>query len=172
MEFLNEQIKAGSIPEIQNIVWQPVERNYLKIIRIQLLIFSAVLLLVAVALLFFIPELQKPFLIILLAGGWILICWIVFLLQEKLFHSLAFCIREHDVIYRRGWIIKKIIACPFSRIQHCNVSAGPLDRKYGLSSLTLYTAGVEDGGLTIPGLNEGVAQRLRDFIITKIKNSE
>lgn len=172
MDFLNEQIPSFSMPEVQDVMWQPVEKDHLKVLRLQWLIVSALFLLIIVSLLLFINELQYPLWIILLPAGWIIISWLYFILQEKSFRSLAYCIREHDILYRRGWIIQKIMACPFNRIQHCTVDSGPIDRKYCLSSLTLYTAGAEGADITIPGLNESMAQRLREFIMNKIKPDE
>lgn len=172
MGFLNEQITNFSIPEVQDVMWQPVEKDYLKVLHFQWLIVSSILLLIIVSLLILINELQYPILITFLTAGWIIISWLYFFLQEKSFQRLAYCIREHDILYRRGWLIQKIIACPFNRIQHCTVDNGPIDRKYRLSSLTLYTAGADSADITIPGLNESMAQRLREFIMNKIKPDE
>ena len=172
MNFLNEQISPGSIPDIQAVDWQPVEKDYLKVLRLQWLIFSVILLFVAVGLFFFILQLQQRFPLILIVTGWVLIIGCYFFLQEKSFHRLAYVIREHDILYRRGWIVQRIIACPFNRVQHCSADAGPLDRKFRLSSITLFTAGATGADLRISGLKEELAQQLREFILDKIKTDE
>ena len=83
---------------------------------------------------------------------------------------MAYAIREHDILYRHGWIVQRVIACPFNRIQHCSADAGLLDRKFRLSALTLFTAGASGADLRIYGLKEEMAQALRDFIMNKIKS--
>ena len=85
---------------------------------------------------------------------------------------MAYVIREHDILYRSGWIVQRIIACPFNRVQHCSADAGPLDRKFRLSSITLFTAGATGADLRISGLKEELAQQLREFILAKIKANE
>lgn len=172
MNFLNEQIRPGSIPDIQVVDWQPIEKDYLKVLRLQWLIVSVILLFVAVVFFFFILQLKQRVPLILIVTGWVIIIGCYFFLQEKSFHRMAYVIREHDILYRKGWIVRRIIACPFNRVQHCSADAGPLDRKYRLSSITLFTAGATGADLRISGLKEDLAQQLREFILEKIKTNE
>jgi len=172
MNFLNEQIRPDSIPDIQVVDWQPIEKDYLKVLRLQWLIFSVILLFVAVVLFFFSKQLKQSIPFILIITGWVLIIGCYFFLQEKSFYRTAYVIREHDILYRKGWIVQRIIACPFNRVQHCSADAGPLDRKFRLSSITLFTAGATGADLRISGLKEELAQQLREFILDKIKTDE
>lgn len=138
------------MPEVQDVMWQPVEKRSFKSFAftvadcIRFISFDHCILVafykwIAVSVMdYFITRRLDYYKLS------------DFILQEKSFRSLAYCIREHDILYRRGWIIQKIMACPFNRIQHCTVDSGPIDRKYCLSSLTLYTAGAEGANITIP----------------------
>lgn len=172
MDFINEQINTASIPDAEQVTWQPVESDYLKVLRIQWLIVSVVLLAIAVVLLIFVQSFRQPVPIIIIMGGWLIICVFYFVVMEKSFQHLAYAVREHDILYRRGWLVQTMIACPFNRIQHCSADAGLLDRRYKLSSLTLFTAGASGADLRIPGLKEEMAQNLREFIMQKIKTDE
>lgn len=172
MDFINEQVNAATIPDAQQVNWQPVEKDYLKVLRIQWLIVSVVLLIIAIVLLVLVQSFQEPVAFIAITGGWLFIVAFYFLIMGKSFQCLAYAIREHDILYRRGWLVQKMIACPFNRIQHCSVDAGLLDRKYKLSSLTLFTAGANAADLRISGLKEEMAQNLREFIMQKIKTDE
>ena len=172
MDFLNEQIDSSSIPDAKLVNWQPIEKDYLKVLRLEWLIATFVLLFIVIAFLFFMPSLQKPIPIILLIAAWLSIVFLYYFIQEKSFRQLAYAIRGHDILYRHGWIVRRVIACPISRIQHCSADAGPLDRKYKLSSLTLFTAGASGADVKIPGLRAEVAQNLREFIMSKIKTDE
>ena len=172
MDFINEQINSKAIPDAQQINWQPVERDYLKVLRIQWFIVSVVLLVIAVVLLVLVQSFRGPVPFIAITGGWLFVVAFYFLVMEKSFHYLAYAVREHDILYRRGWLVQTMIACPFNRIQHCSADAGLLDRKYKLSSLTLFTAGANAADLRISGLKEEMAQNLREIIMQKIKTDE
>jgi membrane protein YdbS with pleckstrin-like domain len=172
MNFQNEQIQPGGVPEAQQVNWQPVEKDYLKVLRLQWIIVSAILLVVAAAFIILVEAFKDILPLLAITGVWLFITLFYYFIQEKSFRNLAYAVREHDVLYRRGWIVQHMIACPFNRIQHCSADAGPLDRIYKLSSLTLYTAGANGADLRIAGLKEVDAQNLREFIIDKIKANE
>lgn len=62
----------------------------------------------------------------------------------------------HDGVFWRTWS-----AVPRVRIQHTDVSQGPLQRRYGVADLTLYTAGSRFTRIDLPGLEHAVALALR-----------
>lgn len=66
-----------------------------------------------------------------------------------------------------GVIWRTSIAVPRSRVQHLDVSQGPIQRRYGLGVLTIYTAGTEHSQVALPGLAYDVAQRLRDQLLPR-----
>jgi membrane protein YdbS with pleckstrin-like domain len=62
-----------------------------------------------------------------------------------------------DGVFWRAWS-----AVPRVRIQHTDVSQGPLQRRYGVAELKLYTAGSRYTRIDLPGLEHSVALALRD----------
>jgi uncharacterized protein len=56
---------------------------------------------------------------------------------------------------------------PRSRIQHTDVSQGPLERRYGLGTLVVYTAGTQHSQVTLSGLEFTVAQRIRTHLLPR-----
>ena len=56
---------------------------------------------------------------------------------------------------------------PRSRVQHIDVSQGPLERSYGLATLSVYTAGTAYSKLDLPGLDHADALALRDALLPK-----
>lgn len=85
----------------------------------------------------------------------------------KGFMRRAYALRERDLSYRKGWIFTSITTVPFNRIQHTEVSQGPLERKFKLCTLNVYTAGGSTSDLSIPGLEADEAAQLRDYIAQK-----
>lgn len=74
-------------------------------------------------------------------------------------------IRPHDVHLRYGvlWHVERTV--PRRRIQHVDVTAGPLERALGLSSVKLYTAGTREADARVPGLRREVAEGLRTELL-------
>lgn len=54
---------------------------------------------------------------------------------------------------------------PHARVQHTDLERGPLDRRLGLASLVVHTAGTETAALRISGLDEARARELRDALL-------
>lgn len=172
MEFSNAAIDVASLPRAEEIDLKRIEPSYWKVLQLSWLISNLILLTAAAAAVFFIKKLHSVPLIALIAG--VLILWAAsrYWLLQRSFARKAYAIREKDVIYRTGYIIRKLHVCPFNRIQHCSVHSGLLERQYGLASLSLFTAGSEGSDLRIPGLKEETAAAIREFIMQKIKTDE
>jgi membrane protein YdbS with pleckstrin-like domain len=168
MEFLNDQVQLENLPRVENVSLTPIHPSYLKVLRWEWLIMSAILGILVAILLYFIEPLRQALWISLIVGGWILIAAAWYWLQEKSFRTKAYAIREKDVIYRSGWIIESTHTCPFNRIQHSAVTIGPLEKRFGLASLVLYTAGSNEADLRIRGLQEATAWTLKEWITKKV----
>ena len=106
------------------------------------------------------------------AAAWLIITVLRYWLMRESFNRKAFAIRDKDVLYRTGFIIRTLHVCPFNRIQHCSVHAGPIERQFGLASISLFTSGSEGSDLRIPGLTEGTAANIREYITKKIRIDE
>jgi membrane protein YdbS with pleckstrin-like domain len=168
MDFLNQQIDLNTLPGIEDVAWKKIEPDYLKVLRFHWLIVSVVLLIGGGILVFFNSRLQSPLWLASIAFAFLLVSGLYLFFLQRSFHYRAYAIRQHDILYRHGWIVKHTEACPFNRIQHCSVNSGPLERKFRLASLTLYTAASSQGDLKISGLPEETANTLREFIMKKI----
>ena len=70
-------------------------------------------------------------------------------------------VSEREVDMKRGVFVVTRTLVPMSRVQNVDTQQGPLLRYYGLSAVTITTAG---GGHEIPGLSEDVASEVRDRI--------
>jgi membrane protein YdbS with pleckstrin-like domain len=68
---------------------------------------------------------------------------------------------------QRGVVWRMSIAVPRSRVQHLDVTQGPVQRRFGLGVLVIYTAGTEHSQVTLDGLAYEVAQELRDRLLPR-----
>jgi len=66
---------------------------------------------------------------------------------------------------RRGVYWRVVINLPRSRVQHIDVSQGPIDRRYGLGTLVVYTAGTDHAKVSLGGLEHGRALRIREHLL-------
>ena len=95
---------------------------------------------------------------------WAVLYGLMLFVINKSFPVRAYALRELDISYKKGWLFYSHITVPFARVQHSEISQGPVDRYFGLVTLHIYTAGGSSSDLSIPGLPRDEAQRLRDFI--------
>ena len=83
----------------------------------------------------------------------------------------GYAVRDKDIIYRSGVFWRTVTAIPFNRIQHVEKSSTPLDRRFNIATLQLFTAGGSGGDLKIHGLSAETAESLRTFILNKVGSS-
>lgn len=69
----------------------------------------------------------------------------------------------------RGIWMRRDTVVPFSRVQHIDVNQGPIERFYGIATLTLHTAGTHNASVHLPGLGEDLARDMREEIRQHIK---
>jgi len=69
----------------------------------------------------------------------------------------------------RGIWFRSDTVVPFGRVQHIDVNQGPIERFYGIATLTLHTAGTHNASVNLPGLEHGLAMQMREEIRRHIK---
>jgi membrane protein YdbS with pleckstrin-like domain len=73
--------------------------------------------------------------------------------------------RDQDLIVRHGLLIRRLSIVPYARMQYVDVTAGPLERAFGLATVQLHTAAATSDA-RVPGLPPAEAARLRDRLTT------
>jgi uncharacterized protein len=91
----------------------------------------------------------------LVAGG--VLSWIV----SRRYRAWGYAEREDDLLVRRGVMFARLSVVPYGRMQFIDVTAGPLERTFGLATVRLHTAAAATDA-RIPGLARAEAARLRD----------
>ncbi len=66
---------------------------------------------------------------------------------------------------RRGVVFREVVTVPRSRVQHTDVSQGPLERSFGLATLVLHTAGTIHAAVPLEGLAHETANAIRDHFV-------
>lgn len=77
----------------------------------------------------------------------------------------SYCVDQRGVEIRHGVFWRSVENVPRSRVQHIDVSQGPLERRFGLGKLSIYTAGTEYALVALRGLAHERALRIRDHLL-------
>ena len=83
--------------------------------------------------------------------------------QHRRFRAWAYVERGDDLLVRRGVMFSRLSVVPYGRMQFVDVTAGPLERAFGLATVRLHTAAAATDA-RIPGLQRDEALRLRDLL--------
>lgn len=79
----------------------------------------------------------------------------------------SYLVGERQIEVRRGAMFRTELTIPYHRVQHVDVSAGPLEQLFGLRSLTLVTAASTISG-AIAGIEPDEADRVRTVVLARI----
>ncbi|GAA3140260.1 membrane protein YdbS with pleckstrin-like domain [Kribbella aluminosa] len=94
-------------------------------------------------------------LVIALLLGW---AWILIGRNQR---SWKYAEREDELLVSHGILFRELVVVPYGRMQFVDVTAGPLERAYGMATVELHTA-TPATDAKIPGLHPDEAARLRD----------
>ena len=81
------------------------------------------------------------------------------------YRHIRYRLDAHGVTIRRGVVWRTVTSVPTSRVQHTDVSRGPLERCFDLATLVVHTAGTRDASVSLSGLGHRAALALRDRLM-------
>ena len=81
------------------------------------------------------------------------------------YRHIRYRLDAHGVTIRRGVVWRTVTSVPTSRVQHTDVSRGPVERYFDLATLVIHTAGTRDASVALSGLGHREALALRDRLI-------
>ncbi|MBX7482337.1 PH domain-containing protein [Qipengyuania qiaonensis] len=143
----------------------PLDPAYKSMLRLQLAITGLVLLVPTT-----IAEIAIP--------GWTGAVWIPALLviayalirvPLRRYHASSYSLVEERLRVVRGIFFRADTVVPFGRVQHIDVGQGPLERAFGLATLTVHTAGTHNASVSLPGLRHADAIAMREDIRAAIR---
>ena len=95
----------------------------------------------------------------------ILLAWLAQKWPPIEYRYFRYRIDAQGVDIRTGVVWRRVISVPRSRVQHIDVAQGPLERRYSLATLSIYTAGTEFAKVDVPGLAYARAVKIRDHLL-------
>lgn len=107
--------------------------------------------------------------LLIAGGGWaaFVLAWgaLVLFWPGVRHRYTRYTVSPDGIEIRRGVLWRSVITVPRNRVQHTDVSRGPLERGFGIATLVIHTAGTEQAAVGLSGLPEAAAFAIRDFLI-------
>jgi uncharacterized protein len=148
---------AGEVP------LERVEPGYKTVLRVRLAMFWAVLwAIAAVADQLFLQV--TPIAGLLTLGVPIIGLAAVVVAPRRVYRRLRFRLTGRLLQVVRGWLFHVDTVVPLVRVQHIDVTRGPLEKMFGIATLVVHTAGTHNSIVTLPGLAPERAAQIRDII--------
>ena len=147
---------------------QPVEPAYRHVLRARAAIFWLPLFIGSVVLdRFVLVDLPfaglAPVLVGLIAVSGITVA------PDRVYRRLGYSIDDRLLRVVHGWLFHTDTIVPFVRIQHIDVTRGPVDKLFGTASLVVHTAGTHNSIVVLPGLAPTRAADMRETMRGSIR---
>lgn len=94
---------------------------------------------------------------------------LVLMIPLRRYQARGYSMGDDRLRVVRGLMFRSDTVVPFGRVQHIDVNRGPVERFFGLSTLTLHTAGSHNASVHLPGLGEQTALEMRETIRAHIR---
>lgn len=160
VSFSNEPIERADLPVLDEAAFQPLDPAHLRASRIGHLVFSAVVLAAGASAAATVGSLL-PF---AFALGLIVLTVMSYGRTVLDVRHIGWQVRDHDISYRRGVLVRSVQTLPFVRVQHTRITRTLVQRRFGLSTLHVNTAGPD---IAIEGLAAADAERLKALVIAR-----
>lgn len=95
--------------------------------------------------------------------------WLVLLMPIRRYHARGYAMGADRLRVVKGILFRSDAVVPFGRVQHLDVEQGPIERWYGLATLTLHTAGTHNASVSLPGLEHQAALDMREAIRAHVR---
>jgi uncharacterized protein len=103
--------------------------------------------------------------VVVAVAGLALLAWAWVAVGRRV-RSWGYAERAEDLLVTQGILVRRLVVVPYGRMQFVDVTAGPLDRRFGLATVQLHTAAAATDA-QIPGLVPEEAARLRDRLAAR-----
>ena len=98
--------------------------------------------------------------------------WMVLVAPGRRWRAWAYAMDAEELQVARGVWNQVHTIVPLDRVQHIDVSQGPVERACGVCRLVVHTAGTLHSQVVLPGLSRPTAERMRDEIRARIREAE
>jgi membrane protein YdbS with pleckstrin-like domain len=156
-DFRNDPVDVSSLPRVDTDRFDPLDPAYLRMRMTAATAFVVAFAIVASA----VAVLSSSWAVAVAGALIVALAVLVTIVRRIEVRHMGYLVREQDVSFRSGVISRTVATAPFARVQHVAIHRGPLDRRFGLATLQMRTAG---GSISIPGLRAELAEKLKQLV--------
>lgn len=102
----------------------------------------------------------------------LLLIYPTFIAPARRYNAWGYAMSEEELRLAHGVWTKVETHVPLARVQHIDVSQGPIERSFGVCRLLLHTAGTANSLVRLPGLSRATAEAIRDEVRARIRTDE
>ena len=175
--FFNAEVPLDALPGVETVDWLPLHPRFTRRLQVGAVIRSVAYVAAGGAFQMTISPRNRA--VISESLPWLApFLWTalgVFCVWSVLWPLIAvprrgYVVREKDLLYKSGVLWRSVKAFPLNRVQHTKLHSTPLDRRFGLASLSVFPAGGGRGN-QVRGLGRETAERLRVYISERIESA-
>ena len=145
--------------------FRPLADAYLPLIKIVTWFWTAIIMAPAFILSYFAADLPWYHAVIITLSVWILLGILINTYNKAYVKRYQYGLTTDGLMINRGVFWRQMICLPRNRVQHIDITTGPMERRRGLSKLVVHTAGTRDASVTLHGLTAEDAADLRQELI-------
>lgn len=148
---------------MENLNYKKLESEHLTLNRIVLTIVFVIISIVYLVVFILVDQIPLKVFGFMLFIAWS-ICFFIYLYIGAAHKRFKYTMNEHGLFIHRGVFWRRKIVVPRNRVQHTDVTQGPLERKFELSELIVHTAGTRNASVRLPGIYFKDAEALRESL--------
>lgn len=165
VQFANEPVPQAVLPQFSDTHFEQVDRNLLRISLGALGLFGAAVAIGSIVISILVTS--RSWIPLAVGAGVLGLTAIAAGLRTLDIRHMGYQIRSHDLTYRRGFISQTVSTVPYVRVQHARTRQGPIERRFGIATLEVNSAGPD---VRIEGLPTDVAERIKAFVLERAGN--
>ena len=97
--------------------------------------------------------------------------YLAFVSPGRRYRAWGYRMDADELQLRHGVWTQVHTVVPLERVQHIDISQGPLERGFAVCRLLVHTAGTMHSRVVLPGLARETAERMRDEIRARIRQA-
>lgn len=90
--------------------------------------------------------------------------WLAAIAPQRRWRHWGYAFTGSELHVAHGWLTRSHMIVPVLRVQHIDVTQGPIERLFGVTRLVLHTAGSMANRVELPGIARPTAESIRDSI--------
>jgi hypothetical protein len=175
INFSNLQIGIDQLPKTATLEFESLEKSFEWYSVVSTFIMVLLIEVGLISAIYFIAEESQEYLLSMILTA-LFILLVLAMIAKLSYRYEGYAVRQKDITYKSGIFYRSITTLPFNRIQHMEISQGPVEKLFKLYTLAIFTAGGSGSDVQVHGLSMDKANSIKAYIsersVTKVDEEE